>query len=532
MEDLLNTFGMMYPYTLIFMIILMAIYYRRTYRQVNTSLLPLFLFFALLAYFLSFFGNYTTQWFMILWFIRDLATLLICIWIWKIFLRFPKSVFIGILILVAGSVYLYFRNGSVSFNKVVTEYASNNGAELIFEIKDVKYKGKVDTLLASFKPKIEQAFPQLNDTATTTLDNCFTIDINDSSFIDRMIDTLNKSGYVEWVEYNEAYKLSPVEDSLGNIGQKDYLTKVLNDTFVKNQWGFGFMDIENLMATLKKVKPVKRAKIFILDTGVDGKHEDLSDNYISLNEKYDTDTDKHGTHCAGIACAVSNNQKGIASLNLTGKLTSITGITVLPGGYGRQEGIIDGIVLAADNGADVISMSLGGVSNDKRQIAYEKAIQYANSKGAVVVVAAGNENDNAKNHVPASCKGVICVSAVDDSLKKAVFSNFVTDIEFKVAAPGVNIFSTLPLNQYKAMNGTSMATPYVAGLAGIMKSLEPSLNTEDIYRMLMATGIDTKNTNLTGKFIQPLKAVSEIKSLSFGSRFTLFMHKLLVFKEN
>ncbi len=531
MDELLKTFGAMYPASIIAVLILMAIYYKRTYNQVNKSLLPLLIFLSLLVYFISFFGNYELQFFMLAWFLRDFLIFIFSIAIWKLFLRFPRSVFIGIIILIIGAGFLYFKNGSISFSKLpAKEFTSNKEAELIFELKDKKYLGKVDTLLLKYKPQIIQAFPHVCDTASTTLDNCYTIDVTDTGFVSNITELLNKSGLTEWVEMNETYSLSPIEKTQNDsIKTKTYQTKTTNDTHLSKIWGFNFMDLDNLLSFLKKVKPVKKARIFILDTGVDGKHEDLASNYISLSEKYDKDTQQHGTHCAGIASAVSNNFKGIASLNLTGQLTSVTSITVLPGGSGTQESIIDGIILASDNGADVISMSLGGLSTDSRQKAYEKAIQYAKDKGAIIVVAAGNENTNAKATVPASCKGVICVSAVNDSLQKASFSNYVTDIDFKIAAPGVNIYSTIPMDQYKAMNGTSMAAPYVSALVGIMKSIEPELNTEDIYRMLVTTGIETKNTNLTGKFIQPLKAVSEIKSLSFRTKVTIFINKLQKF---
>ena len=77
-----------------------------------------------------------------------------------------------------------------------------------------------------------------------------------------------------------------------------------------------------------------------------------------------------------------------------------------------------------------------------------------------------------------------------------------------VAAPGVGIYSTLPGDKYASLSGTSMATPYVAGLLGIMKSLKPSLTTKEAYEILQKTGVDTKNTDQTGKLIQP-KAVVE-----------------------
>jgi thermitase len=82
-----------------------------------------------------------------------------------------------------------------------------------------------------------------------------------------------------------------------------------------------------------------------------------------------------------------------------------------------------------------------------------------------------------------------------------------------VAAPGVVIYSTIPGNQYASYSGTSMATPYVAGLLGLLKSLKPELTTEEAYKILNETGMDTRNTGTTGKFIQPYQAVKKMLNL-------------------
>jgi thermitase len=117
---------------------------------------------------------------------------------------------------------------------------------------------------------------------------------------------------------------------------------------------------------------------------------------------------------------------------------------------------------------------------------------------------------NARDYAPANTPGVITVSAVDEALNRAVFSNTVQDVTMGIAAAGVNIYSATPNNGYAAWNGTSMATPYVAGLLGLMKSLNPDLTTEQAYEILKETGIDTGSTDLTGKFIQPLNAISAV----------------------
>jgi thermitase len=179
-------------------------------------------------------------------------------------------------------------------------------------------------------------------------------------------------------------------------------------------------------------------------------------------------------------------------------------------GSGTQQGIIKGIIEAADNGGDILSLSLGGPSSDRKQRAYKKAVDYAREKGCIVVVAAGNSNMNAKDYAPANTPGVITVSAIDEALNRAVFSNTVQDVAMGIGAPGVNVYSSIPNNGYDSWNGTSMATPYVAGLLGLMKSINPDLTTEEAYKILKETGIDTGDTDKTGKFIQPFNAVSKV----------------------
>jgi thermitase len=271
------------------------------------------------------------------------------------------------------------------------------------------------------------------------------------------------------------------------------------------------MKVANLFEILKTAKPKKEALIAILDTGVDAAHEDLAANFSSTQAKYDTDKAGHGTHCAGIAAAVSNNGKGVASFSQTNDYVQVTSIKVLgDGGFGTQQMIINGILEAADRKADVISLSLGGPSSQARQRAYEKAVKYANDKGAIIVVAAGNSNRSAREFTPANVPGVIAVSAVDTLLNRASFSNFVQGMDMALAAPGVKIYSTFPGGQYQALNGTSMATPYVAGILGLLKSLKPDLTTKEAYRILNETGLETGSKAETGKLIQPADAVKRV----------------------
>jgi len=180
--------------------------------------------------------------------------------------------------------------------------------------------------------------------------------------------------------------------------------------------------------------------------------------------------DEHGTHVAGIIGAVANNTVG-GTTNICGVLWNCQ-IMPLRAGCIITHGIVvddfssvdlaQAIRYAADNGAQVINMSLGGWYLDSIE---DDAIQYAYSKGVVVCAAAGNSSANEKMY-PACCNHVLSVVATDENDKKADFSTY--GEWFDIAAPGVGILSCLLNNSYGNMSGTSMACPMVAGAAGMV----------------------------------------------------------------
>jgi thermitase len=205
--------------------------------------------------------------------------------------------------------------------------------------------------------------------------------------------------------------------------------------------------------------------IAIIDTGVQYDHPDLSGKVVRGYEYVDNDWDPydengHGTHSAGIAAAATNNGRGIAGMAPD---ATIYAIRVLDeNGSGTLQNVANGIIHAADNGADVISLSLGS-PNDS--ITLKEAVNYAWEKGVVVVAAAGN-NGSSQPTYPAYYSNAIAVAATDSDETKASFSNYGSWVD--VAAPGVGIYSTYPDSRYASLSGTSMATPHVAGLAGLL----------------------------------------------------------------
>lgn len=440
---------------------------------------------------------------------RDLVILGVVSQVFHLLKRNVILFIAGLVAVFAGIKFFYFKKLTQTFPQYSINY--DHGGELLVEVKDGGQIIDLHTIIDKYGIAYEELVSSLESPELTDLDDYYVLNIPDNQErnIEKIIEELNESGLIDWVEYNEEIILDDMEGE----ARKDKKTYGINDPGVENLWGFDAMNVDKLynLFTSSKLKPQKKALIAILDTGIDAQHEDIKDHYTSTKTKYDNDPRQHGTHCAGIAASVSNNGKGVASFTLGNDYVQVTSIKVLnANGMGTQASILKGMAEAADAGADVISMSLGGRSSDSKQRAYRKAVEYANKKGAIVVAAAGNNGGNAKAISPANTKGIITVSAIDIKLEKAVFSNTINDLEMGIAAPGVDIYSTIPGNSYASFNGTSMATPYVAGLVGLMKSLNPDLTTKEAYNILKTTGVDTKDTELTGKLIQPAEAVKKV----------------------
>lgn len=388
----------------------------------------------------------------------------------------------------------------------------DNQGEILVDVKDGESIKVLNNIIHKYDLEYDIAFPNIGDKSITDLDDYYVLNIPKKYEHKRaeIMRELTNSGYADDVEENEiVYAIPTIESNKTSNNKIDY---GVNDPSVNGQWALEVLEMNKLYNLLrsKKVKSKKVARVFVLDTGIDAQHEDIKANYKSVDKRYDMDKMGHGTHCAGTVSAVTNNKKGVAAFSPDNSMVKLTSVKVLSDyGGGTQQGIIGGMIKAADKGADVISMSLGGPSNDSRQRAYAKAVRYINKKGAITVVAAGNSNRNAKDFVPAGVKGVISVAAIDSKKQKASFSNYVTNVKMGIAAPGVDILSTVPGNAYKEYSGTSMACPHVAGLVGIMRSVNPKLTVEEAHKILHDTGKETKNTKQTGRMIYPVDAVKK-----------------------
>ncbi len=197
----------------------------------------------------------------------------------------------------------------------------------------------------------------------------------------------------------------------------------------------------------------------------------------------------HGTHCAGIAAAATDNSIGIASIGYGISIIPVK--TKLDATTGKSlTHVFQGVEYAIVSKADIISMSWGGGGFSS---AFQELFNEAHRQGIVLIAAAGNDNISIPMF-PASYNHVIAVAATSSNDKKAWFSNYGDWVD--VAAPGVDIYSTVPGNErYAHFSGTSMACPLVAGLAGLMKSRNPFAEPDDIELCLKESCEDIHASN-------------------------------------
>lgn len=265
--------------------------------------------------------------------------------------------------------------------------------------------------------------------------------------------------------------------------------EVPNDPEFSNQWGQSKIQTP---AAWDVTSGNPAVQIAVLDTGITNNHNDLSSQVDSWVNFTDTaspyDGNSHGSHVAGIAAAVTNNNLGVAG---TGRNTRLYSVKVLnDSGSGYYSWIINGIYWAADNGAEVINMSLGGTS---RSSALEQAVNYAWSKGAVLTAAAGNNGSSSRLY-PAYYAKNIAVAATDQNDNKASWSNYGSWVD--VAAPGVSIVSTVLDNNYAYYSGTSMATPHAAGTAALIFAAFPDYTNQQVRNRLESTADNIAGTGV------------------------------------
>jgi subtilisin family serine protease len=245
--------------------------------------------------------------------------------------------------------------------------------------------------------------------------------------------------------------------------------------------------------------------IGIVDTGVDLNHPDLknkirSRGYDFVNGDTDaTDDNGHGTMVAGIAAAETNNYEGIAGVAWNAKILPVKVLDQF--GSGTTVTIVNGILWAVDNGAQILNLSFGSPAKDN---AVEEALKYAfETKGVFIAAAAGN--DNTAVYYPAAYDRYVCATAATDyNDQRTTWSNFGPEID--VAAPGDKIITTYPValtpagfQPYKFQDGTSMAGAHVAGLAALIRGIKPALTPGDVMNIIRYSADDVNSSIHKGR---------------------------------
>ena len=235
-------------------------------------------------------------------------------------------------------------------------------------------------------------------------------------------------------------------------------------------------------------------RVGIVDSGIDQNHQDLSGKTVacaqsrgiggllggSIQVGQCPDDNSHGTHVAGTITANANNGIGVAGVAFNSPLVICKALGG-PLGSGATSDVANCITWTAQNGARVISMSLGGGNSTTLRTAVDNA--WNNGNGALLIAAAGNDGNSTVSY-PAGYPNVVSVAATDRNDRRASFSNANADVE--IAAPGVDTLSTTPGNAYGLKSGTSMATPHVSGVAAVFFGRSPGANAATIRSQLTA----------------------------------------------
>jgi type VII secretion-associated serine protease mycosin len=258
------------------------------------------------------------------------------------------------------------------------------------------------------------------------------------------------------------------------------------DPYRGNQWDFTKLNV----AAAWQLSTGEGVTVAVIDSGVQASHPDLAGqvlpgiDLVTDTSGTSTDPNGHGTHVAGTIAARTGNGTGISAVAPHVQILPIR--TLDAAGTGVMSDVATGIVYAADQGAQVINMSLGATA---QVTSVSNAISYARSKGVVVVAAAGNSRStNSPTLWPAADNGVVAVASTDENDVYSSFSNRGSYVD--VAAPGGSILSTVPSAGYAYYSGTSMAAPHVAAAAALVRAYRPLLTPDQVELALTSTATD------------------------------------------
>ena len=276
-----------------------------------------------------------------------------------------------------------------------------------------------------------------------------------------------------------------------------------NDPSYSTQWALAkIRAFEGWSLLANSYNSMTGATVAVVDSGVDSSHPDLSDGRVLTSSGAvclsgtcvadpALDDYGHGTHVAGIAAASADNGTGIAGLSFGSQIVPVKVLD--SAGSGSAASLASGLIWAADHGARVINAS---VSSSAYSQTVCDAVAYAANAGALVVAAAGNDG-TFTNEYPAACPGASGVAATDANDAVPSWSDYGYPDVF-VAAPGISVLSTLPGGAYGSQSGTSMAAPYVSGLAALLFAQDPGRSAADVKALIASSAAKVGATAYSG----------------------------------
>ena len=399
---------------------------------------------------------------------------------------------------------------------VVGEGEDRNDAEVLVRFKPGVSEKRMEEIAASLNDRVEDEIESVE--GLTAID-----DLDDADAA-RVAEEYASLPEVEYAEPNFRIELEDPRDiDYSRSFPQSSAAAGPNDPRFAEQWGLlntgqrsGRAEADiSALAAWEKTQGSKKVVVAVLDSGVDYTHPDLagnmwhrpadvemyfdpqlgvvddSDGFSALADERDPmDENGHGTHCAGIVGAEGDNNQGVAGVNWQ--------VEIMPlkfmgrGGFGSTKAAIEAINYVIARKADGVNVRVISASWGSRQRsrALEDAIRKAGEADILFVAAAGNDSEDADRtpHFPSNYKlpNIISVAALDRRDELASFSNYGAK-SVHIAAPGKEILSTWLGGAYEEHSGTSMATPFVSGVAALVLSAEPDLSVKELRERLLNT---------------------------------------------
>ena len=390
-----------------------------------------------------------------------------------------KLTFISLLVLFTArvlgqSVYSDYQDGIIIFQLKETESLKNYNLEnplgSMNEIADLSQEYGIQS--------IKFLYPRHKD---SKLSRTIQLEFQEANRVLEFAKSIEQLDYTEYAERKELHHncLTPNDQYFVN-------------SFNSGQWGLFQINAEQAWNISTGDANVIVA---VTDNAINTNHPDLINKCVAGWDAVDNDNDPnpcggndgfHGSHVSGIVGAESNNGIGVASI---GYDVSIMPIKIGNCTSGALTGGYEGVTWAADNGAHVINMSWGGSGYSNYG---QNVCNYAWGQGSILIAAAGNDNVTSIFY-PAGYNNVVSVASSSSGDSKSSFSNYGSWID--ITAPGSSILSTNQGTSYQVTQGTSMASPMVAGLAGLIKSHAISASNTDIINCLLNTAVNIDGAN-------------------------------------